>query len=82
MIYNVFVIDLGIYFPDKPMPTFVHFCQNYMVNNIGFAKRRVPKDVFTCESPMFVDLPDDLGKTGEDSFRYKKNTVSDDASID
>jgi len=45
----------GIYYPDKPLPTFAHYCQIFRAGYLGFAKRQVPKDIFTCESPMFVE---------------------------
>mmetsp|Transcript_26662 Transcript_26662/g.25531 ORF Transcript_26662/g.25531 Transcript_26662/m.25531 type:complete len:485 (+) Transcript_26662:154-1608(+) len=50
----------GIYFPGTPLPTLIHYCQNYRAGNIGFAKRQVPKNIFTCESPMLLEPPSDL----------------------
>jgi hypothetical protein len=63
-----------IFFPDKNLPTFVHFCQNYMVGNTGFAKRRVPENIFSCDSPLFVDLPNNLDKM-PDPYRFKRQKV-------
>lgn len=50
----------GEYYPGKPMPTFLHYCQFFRVGEIGFQKRRV-KDIFSCEKPMMLELPKDLG---------------------
>jgi len=51
----------GIYFPDLPMPTMVHFCQGYRAGPLGFAKRQVPKNIFSCEQSLLLQTPDDLG---------------------
>lgn len=51
----------GIYYPDLPMPTMVHFCQGYRAGPIGFAKRQVPKNIFSCEQNLLLQTPDDLG---------------------
>lgn len=50
----------GVFFPGRPLPTFAHYCQFYRAAKIGFHKRRVHKDVFSCESGLFVDLPKGL----------------------
>ena len=50
----------GVYFPDKPLPTFLHYCQFFRAAEIGFHKRRVYKDIFSCERPMLMDLPRNL----------------------
>jgi hypothetical protein len=47
----------GIFFPGKPLPTFVHYCQFYRAAKIGFQKRRMFGDIFSCERGLFVDLP-------------------------
>lgn len=62
----------GRFFSGKPMVTFVHFCQNYRAGNIGFGKRAVPHDIFSCASPMLVEPPRDLDKA---DFRIHKNKV-------
>lgn len=51
----------GIYFPDKPLPTLVHFCQGYQVEGIGFWKRRFPHNSFSCEAPLLTEPSLDLG---------------------
>eukprot|EP00602_Paraphysomonas_sp_CaronLab_P013482 CAMPEP_0185041196 /NCGR_PEP_ID=MMETSP1103-20130426/40150_1 /TAXON_ID=36769 /ORGANISM="Paraphysomonas bandaiensis, Strain Caron Lab Isolate" /LENGTH=238 /DNA_ID=CAMNT_0027580817 /DNA_START=389 /DNA_END=1104 /DNA_ORIENTATION=- len=45
----------GVFFPDSPMPTFVHYCQRYLVENLGFWKRSVDHHVFSCEAPMLIE---------------------------
>jgi hypothetical protein len=52
----------GIYYPDKPLPTFLHHCQFYRIGELGFQKRRVRGKQFECESPLFVEPPLDIGK--------------------
>ena len=53
----------GIFFPGKSLPTVMHFCQFFRAGEFGFQKRRVPKNIFTCESPMMAELPSDLAKS-------------------
>lgn len=52
----------GIYFPGQPLPTFVHYCQFYRAARIGFHKRRVPGDLFSCSEGLFVELPSGLAR--------------------
>eukprot|EP01041_Mallomonas_annulata_P000783 gene783-1510_t len=51
----------GVYFPGQPLPTLVHFCQFFRVGDLGFQKRRLAADAFSCEAPMLVEPPKDLG---------------------
>jgi len=39
----------------------IHHCQRYMLGKWFFGKRRVPKDFFSCEKPLLLTPPDDLG---------------------
>jgi hypothetical protein len=50
----------GLYFPGRPLPTFIHYCQAYRVNTVGFGKRRIPLDFFSCSSPMLLQHRGDL----------------------
>ncbi len=50
----------GIYYPTKPLPTFAHYCQFYRAEKIGYHKRRMPGDIFSCEKPLLVDIPPSL----------------------
>ena len=47
----------GIYYPNLPMPVFLHYCSFYRIGDLGFHKRRVPKSLLTCDGPLFIDLP-------------------------
>ena len=47
----------GVYYPDKPLPTFIHYCQGYRVGDWGYAKRRVDTNIFSCSTPLLADLP-------------------------
>lgn len=53
----------GIFFPGVPLPTVVHYCQNYRAGLIGFAKRQANKQMFSCEAPLLVEPPLDLDKS-------------------
>jgi hypothetical protein len=50
----------GIYYPGRPLPTVVHYCQNFRVSYIEFAKRSANKAMFTCGAPLFEEPPKDL----------------------
>ena len=40
-----------------PLPTFLHFCQNYKLANHAFAKRKMAHDFFRCDgSPLELDV--------------------------
>ena len=56
----------GIYYPDKPLPNVLHYCQFYRVGELGFQKRRLKKSIFDCDQPMMAVVPADHGK-----LRYK-----------
>ena len=62
----------GIYFPGKPLPTFVHFCQGYHIGELTFQKRRVPKNIFSCEHPMLLEPPNDVHNA---DYMFKKGEV-------
>ena len=53
----------GVFFPGKPLPIFLHYCQFFRAAEIGFQKRRVRKGLFECAQPMMMKLPRNLGKT-------------------
>ena len=62
----------GIYYPGKPLPNVVHYCQNFRAANIGFAKRSANKQMFSCDAPLFVEPPSDLAFS---DFRIHKRKV-------
>jgi hypothetical protein len=45
---------------NHPLPTFLHYCQFYRASTWAFQKRIVPKDIFSCSSPMFAVPPDTI----------------------
>lgn len=60
------------------MTTVVHFCQNYRAGELGFQKRRVPHNIFSCESPLLVDAPADLAQS---TYKIKGGEVSSFGSL-
>jgi hypothetical protein len=40
-----------------PLPTLLHYCQYYGVANVVFAKRSIPTNFFTCQSPLLEEPP-------------------------
>jgi hypothetical protein len=48
-------------------PHVLHICQRYMVGEWFFGKRKLPHDYFSCESPILVTPPDNLGF----AFKYR-----------
>jgi hypothetical protein len=53
----------GIYYPGRPLPIFLHYCQFFRAANIGFQKRRLRQPIFDCDKPILMELPLDLGKS-------------------
>ena len=53
-----------LFYPSyKAFPTVLHYCQFFRAGEIGFQKRRLTRlKPFSCESPMMLVLPNDLGK--------------------
>lgn len=44
-----------------PLPSVIHYCQHYGVDKYFWSKRKVPHGIFTCEHPLLVEPPADLG---------------------
>ena len=44
-----------------PVPSVMHYCQRYAVDRYFWGKRKTPHDIFTCDHPLLVDVPSDLG---------------------
>lgn len=64
-----------------PAPNVIHYCQRHIVDRYFFGKRRVPTDYFTCESPLLVKPPIDLGEAYDYKYpvgleRKRKGLVS------
>jgi hypothetical protein len=47
---------------NEVLPSVLHYCQRYMVGKFFFGKRRMPKSIFTCESPLLAVPPMDIAK--------------------
>ena len=62
----------GHFYPGTPLPTVVHYCQSFISSEFGFEKRAVPHDLFSCESPMLMDPPEDLAKK---TYMVKKKNM-------
>lgn len=55
------------------MSTVIHYCQNYRAGEFGWQKRRVPKNIFSCDSPMLLQPPSDLA---EATYKVKSGKVN------
>ena len=77
-----------------PLPTLLHYCQYYGVANVVFAKRSIPTNLFTCQSPLLEEPPIDamssqyaymFGRDGKrqdlDSKDHKRHVFSSCAII-
>ena len=43
------------------LPSVIHLCQRYSVGDVWFfGKRRIPHDIYACETPLFAEPPADL----------------------
>lgn len=61
-----------------PVPSVVHLCQRYGVGKDWFfAKRRIPSDIYDCETPLFAEPPLDLATT----YDFKEMPHGDHKSI-
>jgi hypothetical protein len=46
------------------VPSVVHMCQRYAVGSEWFfTKRKIPSDIYDCDTPLFAEPPDDLAMT-------------------
>jgi hypothetical protein len=52
----------NIYYPDEILPTFLHYCQFFRAGEFGFQKRMFRKTMLTCDHPIMLEPPIDLGK--------------------
>jgi hypothetical protein len=51
------------------LPSVLHMCQRYTLGEDWFfAKRRIPSDIYDCDTPLFEEPPDNLAV----QFDYKK----------
>jgi hypothetical protein len=47
---------------DAVLPSVLHYCQRYIVGKNFFGKRKMPHNIFTCESPLLNLPPTDMAK--------------------
>lgn len=66
--------DRVTYYPGLTVPNVVHFCQSFRAGEFGFFKRRVPKNIFSCEHDLLLEPPRDLAKA---DYIIKKDQVRD-----
>merc|ERR1719491_1660049 len=55
------------------VPSLIHYCQKYTIDEWVFYKRKMVEDFFTCESPLMVLPPPDIIK-GKD---YKQQPTKE-----
>lgn len=48
---------------ETTLPSVLHYCQRYMVGKYMFGKRRMPTDIFSCDSPLLKVPPWDIALT-------------------
>jgi hypothetical protein len=69
----------GIFQEGKPLPTVLHYCQGFKAGMLAFFKRQVTKhNIFSCESPMFMEPANDLDRepyVGNDVKREEMKPV-------
>lgn len=63
------------------LPSVIHYCQRYPIDKYFWGKRKVPHDIFTCDHPMLLEPPMDIGMgkylTVQESST-KRKTISED----
>jgi len=37
------------------LPTFLHFCQSYGIQDVFFSKYMIPQDIFSCSKPLMLE---------------------------
>ena len=55
-----------------PLPTLLHYCQNYGVGGALFTKYGMPTDIFTCSKPLLIEPGQDAMAT-HNAYRLKLN---------
>jgi hypothetical protein len=50
------------YYPGKPLPNVIHYCQHFRVGDFAFGKRVANKQMFSCDAPLFREPPPNLDK--------------------
>ena len=52
------------------LPTVIHYCQRYMIGKWFFGKRKMPKDIFSCTSPLLQMPSIEESKTLSTIYNY------------
>ena len=55
-------IPRSTFYPEKNLPTLMHYCQFFRVGDVGFQKRRILAELMKCDFPMLLTPARDLGK--------------------
>lgn len=63
---NVCAFAKNIQHDQHAVPSVLHLCQRYMVNDWFFSKRKVPAEIFDCDQPLWKEPPGDLDLTATD----------------
>jgi len=69
----------GIYYEGDSVPTLLHNCKTYGAGGFRLSKRWVPEGIFSCNHPMFLEPPFDLGHSTyamENNKRIEKDKLS------
>ena len=48
--------------PKERLPHVLHYCQRYILGKYVIGKHRVPHTFLSCEDPLFVEPPPDIGE--------------------
>ena len=52
-----------------PLPTVMHYCQNYGVGDVVFTKHLMPGDIFECTKPLLKEPSPENAMSPENAFR-------------
>ena len=47
--------ETAVYFPGKPLPNFLHYCRFFRAGELGFQKRRLVKNIFSCQQSLLLE---------------------------
>jgi hypothetical protein len=54
-------VCLTAQYKSRPLPNVLHYCQRYMMGTDWFfSKRKLPMDMYDCQTPLFAEPPSDL----------------------
>jgi hypothetical protein len=67
----------GHFLAKQPLPVLIHYCQSFKIHKYLFGKRRLPQDIFSCEHPLFIELPIGYGSFPESAGNQATNSKED-----